>query len=208
MLKAIVLALSLLSGAAVPLPKARVPFGAIAKLQVYTPFWDEVCTAFSINKDKGYWVTTAHCGDDLAEYYIQDEPVKVVKVWPKEDLMILEGSHVPALRVAQELPLEGTPVYKWGYGRNWPAWISEGKTTNFLILHLPGEHHMVWMLDLVIRGGDSGAPIMTYDNQVVSVAEIYWDRPPQPVAGVVKNAEGGLPTPILYELLEPYLPTS
>lgn len=176
-----------------------IPYTSVA--QLITP--EGLCTAFSINERQGYWVSDDHClegvgeGDDMT---IRSFPVRVVQRSNQFDLVILRGPSAKALKVAQEQPIPGTPVFKWGHGDGRPrAWLSTGWMTEYLIF-APQYGHLIAVFDLYAVQGDSGAPIMTYDGQVVSTVENGWAP-----GRLGKSPTGGIVTPQLYEFVEDYL---
>lgn len=172
---------------------------------------DGQCTTWSVNQAKGYWVTDNHCIDHqegLGSGTIQGLPTTVVKAWDDLDLAVLTGPHAPALAVAEDMPNPGTKIFKWGYGESARPWLSKGTTSRHVVF-TPLVEHLLWIYDLEIRPGDSGAPVMTYDGTVVSVAEIYWPPDVQRRSRLLRSfvhPGAGLDTLTLYQALCPYLP--
>ena len=199
MLKQWLIVLGLLAAAGDP----RVPYHSVQLLTVP----DGVCTAFSINEQQGYWVTDDHCLEDGLGT-IKRFPTTLVKAWPDLDLAVLAGPPAPGLKIAEEIPVARTPIFKWGYGQSARPWMSKGYTTQHFA-YIPMAKHIVWLYNLEIAPGDSGAPVMTYDGVVVSVAEIYWPPSLKKKSRLLSSYEhpgGGLDTITLHEALAPYLP--
>lgn len=180
----------------------HIPYGSIAPIS--TQRSGNFCTAFSINKEKGYWATAAHClANDL---FVGQEHADVIAADEENDLAVLRSFHTDALEIADETPFPGVAVYKWGYGNGWPvAWASYGTRSRWAYFsHFLG--HIAVIFDLILAPGDSGSPIMTMDNKVVSIAEIIFRKEFAKRFEGVKNPGGGIDTVTLREFLEDYLP--
>jgi hypothetical protein len=177
---------------------SRIPYGSI--LPIALEGYGNVCTAFSINEKEGYWATADHClfGDE----YIYGDKIEIVMEDPQADIAVIRGPRVKALEVMAEVSDPGTPVYKWGYGNGWTTgWDSEGTLTDYLLFNR-SVGHIVMIFDLLVQPGDSGSPILTYDNKVMSIVELKFRKDKLDV----KNPSGGIDTPTMHDTLEPYLP--
>lgn len=190
----------------------HIPVDSVRQLSILTPMGSGTCTAFSINEQKHYWLTADHCIVDGAIFVLSDEQMKVEVEFPDQDLAIVSGvPSAKALEIADDFPAVGTAVYKWGFGNGWSvAWLSEGHTSGFLFTN-PEFRHIVMVLDLVIVPGDSGSPVLTYDNKVVTVAELafshgnFFCNDPRKPASCLKHASGGIDTITLHQTVAPWL---
>ena len=186
----------------------RIPVGSIAAFSYQGV---NVCTAFSVNEQLGYWATASHCfrsQDDAPELSIQGYPVDLVMDNPIADVAVFRGLRTTGLKVSNDQPYAWTPVFKYGYGNGWPvAWNSSGRFTDTVLMN-PLLGHPVILFDLDLKPGDSGGPIMLYDNTVVSMSELIFngERTKQFNERGIKNPSGGPDTETLYEVLSPYLP--
>lgn len=186
-------------------PAPKIPYGSIAPI-VYNGH--NVCTAFSINERQGYWATASHCFDDFRDITIHDFPLDLMVDNFQADIAVLRGPHTTALTVSNDQPYAWTPVYKYGYGNGWSVgWASFGRFTDTVIFN-PCIGHLVVLFDLAVRPGDSGSPIMTHDNKVVSIAEMIFTGDVKKKANDrgIEHPSGGIDTEGMYEVLEPYLP--
>lgn len=171
---------------------------SIARLQ---GVWDgkitTVCTAFSINEAKNYFLTANHC--DLRQSFTTGDGDTVVgtddhKIWvdgheafpifqsTEKDLMVLvvpEAGSVPALHRADlTAPGEAVLMYGWGFGLDLPfARIAHVAVPNtefpvvFTQLNYGSPENTYTLYDAPFVHGQSGGPIVDADGKVISLCQ-------------------------------------
>jgi len=133
------------------------------------------CTAFSINRDQGLYLTAAHCvpasysADEVDEPRIDGQPVTVVFLSTELDLAIVQATvKRPALEPRTEPLLVGSEVVSYGYGYGGPTPILRtGIVSGFMADPTTGAEWQ--MLDNALVGGMSGGPIVDRDGRIVGV---------------------------------------
>jgi S1-C subfamily serine protease len=140
------------------------------------------CSGFTINTEKHYVLTAAHCGHekDLDKSLLVDSrPAKVVAVDVHRDFLVVEVPDLerPQLQMAERNPSMGEQLasYGFGYGYERPmlrfAYISQNKA---LVPDAgPGEWLMV---DAAFVGGMSGGPLVNARGEVVMIVQMASDR--------------------------------
>lgn len=173
-----------------------------------TDFWTGLpvtsnhCTAWSLNEDKHYWATAAHCVLDQAtqtvearDYKIMNDSASLVAVDPEDDLAVLqtEVMSAPALKITKHAPDWDDEVYSAGFPFGWDEpilsfhWRYIGTETfeekRFLLFSLAGAP------------GNSGSPILR-KGKVISV----WQIGLTPFGAFA----GGVETEKMYLFFEPF----
>lgn len=133
------------------------------------------CTAFSINRDQGLYMTAAHCvpasysADEVDEPRIDGQPFTIVFLSTELDLAIVQAAvKRPALEPRATPLLVGSEVVSYGYGYGSPAPILRtGVISGFMADASTGAEWQ--MLDNALVGGMSGGPIVDREGKVVGV---------------------------------------
>jgi S1-C subfamily serine protease len=117
------------------------------------------CSGFTINTEKHYVLTAAHCGHekDLDKSLLVDSrPAKVVAVDVHRDFLVVEVPDLerPQLQMAERNPSMGEQLasYGFGYGYERP------------------------MVDAAFVGGMSGGPLVNARGEVVMIVQMASDR--------------------------------
>ena len=134
-----------------------------------------MCTAFSINEERGIFLTAKHCIDEYTSDEGQQEhsllyhqPYTVLLSNEDLDIAILVSKrHArPALRPRRASLSVGEPVatYGYGYGLNQPTF----RTSNISLLST-SKNPYATHLDNAIIPGMSGGPVVDSRGQLVGV---------------------------------------
>lgn len=145
---------------------ATAPIACSAHQQV-------TCTAFSINRDQGLYLTAKHCTDPYDEAgedvpQLDGKPLQVVYSNDALDLAIVRSTvKRPALRYRTQ-PLEiGNEVASLGYGAGFKVPMLR---TAVVSLFVADDAKAEWiLLDNALIGGMSGGPIVDRAGRVVGV---------------------------------------
>src|SRR5258708_3370783 len=139
-----------------------------------------VCTAFSVNEKKHYWVTAKHCISSTAHYTIGSEPATVVDQYDVDDLAILKtGLGAPQLELAREQPVVGDSVATVGYPAGSATMVSSWGRVMTLDIKLavnngwfafPDVNHYM-LFTMPVLGGHSGSPVF-HAGKVISVMQV------------------------------------
>ena len=146
-----------------------------------------ICTAFSINEEKGFWATAGHCvvfwtfpedgkGDptlnfrDIGIHDIEVEPVFVDV--PGDVAVVQSVFHAPTIPLGEQpvidLNKDLPEVTLYGYMFGQDPTIFKGRIANLhLVLQVP---YMVF--DSHCGGGHSGSPVLDKHNEVISILQI------------------------------------
>ena len=133
------------------------------------------CTAFSINRDQGLYMTAAHCvppsysAEEVDEPRIDGQPVTVVFLSAELDLAIVKAVvKRPALYPRAEALVAGNEVGSYGYGYGGMAPIfRSGVVSGFITDPTTAAEWL--MFDNALVGGMSGGPIVDRDGFLVGV---------------------------------------
>lgn len=150
------------------------------------------CTSWSINKKEGWWVTAAHCINEMNQVD-GGKATKVVMFDTNTDLAIYGANRAPALHIAPNSPRTGDEVFITGYphasldpitffGKVANPWARLNKDLTVSIYNVLG------------LPGVSGAPIVDRSGRVVGVAQ----------NSTQNGAVYGTPFRIVKETLMPY----
>ena len=138
---------------------------------------DGFCTTFSINREKGYWVTAAHCtGLEMPEawhYIISGQVATPIKIDRSMDLAILVGPKAGSLWLQPIAPKGGELINIVGYLDGSPFLsVLEGSLANPDSIVLPDwwVHNAIFETSPLDFRGVSGGPIML-DGKVISVMQ-------------------------------------
>lgn len=131
-----------------------------------------VCTAFSINKDKGYWITANHCWDETNTF--NGLPQKVIAYNESLDLFIFEANKAEALKLATKSPEVGDGVYLIGYPHGSLDLLTFfGKLSAVDARTLSNQpNSKVQVFNLLALPGNSGAPILDNSGRVIGIGQI------------------------------------
>lgn len=148
-----------------------IPFKSVAPIQrinddgVNTNY----CTAFSINKDKGYWLTANHCWAETNTF--AGKPIVWEAYNETLDLAIFSGPHADSLKFAIKAPDVGDELLIMGYphGALDPI-VFFGKLASQLARMTPTMSGAVF--NVVGLPGDSGAPIIDKSGRVIGVCQL------------------------------------
>ena len=141
------------------------------------------CTVFSINQDRGLWLTANHCVDSQT-LIINEHSAFVFMFDAWKDLAILhtEGYGVRALPFCNEPPAKGDKVFVSGHTWGW-----EGRTYLPGVVANPKQIFKIWdgqhqidypVMQFAIPGispGNSGSPVVKEHCGVISVLQGMWD---------------------------------
>lgn len=131
-----------------------------------------VCTAFSINKDKGYWITANHCWHETNTFH--NLPQTWVAYNEKLDLMVFQSYKAESLKLAIKAPDVGDDVYLIGYPHGsldlltFFGKLSSGKART--LNNQPEFNTQVF--NILALPGNSGAPILDKSGRVVGIGQI------------------------------------
>ena len=138
-----------------------------------------VCTAFSINRDQGLYMTAFHCTEEFmntpreegakAEFpTLFDKPLEVIYANKALDLAILKAEvKKPALRYRTR-PLEvGNEVGAYGYGMGMAVPIFRSAIVSVFLRDEAGTEWV--LLDNSLVQGMSGGPIVDRSGRVIGV---------------------------------------
>ena len=134
---------------------------------------DGFCSAFSVNEEKGFFLTADHCLD--ADMSINDHKVDILATNGIVDLALIHADvHDPALLLGDQPP-QGSEVELIGYVKKNPVTFS----LSILGVTQPFEDAPFMFLfggPLHAVGGMSGGPIVDAKGGVVSVITGYVDE--------------------------------
>lgn len=150
-----------------------------------------VCTAESVNIEKHYWMTAAHCVADIGPEgrFIQGVPVVLVDVQTDVDLAVIE---VPGLAASFEFPLVlagpswQEDIIMAGHPFGYPdIFVTRGYVANPKA-SVDGTPFMVF--DMAGAPGNSGSPVINLRGGMISLLQIGWGRTFGPVCGGTTTA--------------------
>ena len=156
-----------------------------------TPIHGVICTTWSINEKKGFWMTAAHCVQPEVVWTVPSDPnvqpervetpayreidgkvATIVKVDYKIDLALLYADvHQPGFRFGA-YPAVGDTVTVYGFPLGWTdpiaTWL---RVSNQFIASKwqDGVGYMVF--DGAIYHGHSGSPVIDRKGKVISVVQ-------------------------------------
>lgn len=148
-----------------------------------------ICTVTSINQDKHYWLTAAHCvlseeapmldGPESVEpTFVETHPTEVVFADRALDLAVLKVAElsVPAVKIAKAMPAVGSVIIVVGH----PVGLDQVQLFQGYVASLRTEvepESWYMMYDLTVCGGNSGSVVVNKRDEVVSVVQIGYGRP-------------------------------
>lgn len=157
------------------------------------------CTVTSINQEKHYWLTAAHCvdasGDDEPTVRaIMGEPIEPVAVDYKVDVAVVQTARAsaPALKLATTAPQLEDPIRMVGYPFGFPFQVTVTGAVAALDAPLANEDGSVtrfMLVNMTGAPGNSGSAILNTAGEVVSVLQIGWGRSFSPMMGGVPFSE-------------------
>jgi S1-C subfamily serine protease len=163
------------------------------------------CTTWSINAQKHYYATAAHClGENAPTPHLFGQRVKVVLDDEKADVAVVQGPvGSPALKLSKDAPQIGDQIHVTGFPYGFPKVM----TFKGLFAHpgmdiyekdQDGEKHYAGtyaLFDMTAAPGNSGSPVMNKDGKVVSLLQVGWQA----------RITGGIVYSELVRVLEPYV---
>ena len=149
---------------------------------------NNICTATSINSDKHFWLSAAHCFelDSFGPRYIGGDVVKLIKIDPLNDIAIVqtERAFAPAMRMAKVAPELGDSLMVVGH----PFGINLAILTFGSLAHPgtnlgdpQGKDYMLYTV--VAAPGNSGSAVLNLKGEVISVLQIGFGRTFAPMVG-------------------------
>ena len=167
---ALVLALSLSAQATLAAP----PVTPVASIEQPREdgVWGTVCTAFSIDQQRGLFLTAAHC---LAENMTLDGQIAwVVYRNEKLDLAVLEsrGAYRPALKPCAENAKVGDMVVAVGHAYGLPVLSARIGHVAIAYAEIPfaqGGTNFFMVTDFALIGGMSGGPMLGETGCVIAI---------------------------------------
>lgn len=165
---------------------------------------DHFCSTWSINKDKHFYVTAAHCVvDESDDEEMNSLPIPHLSggvatvIWTdtKLDLAVIEGPvGNEAFKLAPISPKVGDEVEVVGFPFGMEKTVGHATITN-LHQKVEGEGTQKTILvGLGVAPGNSGGPVLK-GGKVVSVLQIGWR---------VGGFYGGIPWDLLVKALKPF----
>lgn len=129
-----------------------------------------ICTAFSINEIRGYYLTAAHC---LSEGLptIDGHSVQVVYRNDSMDITVLRTESFRTALPHRRKPLKAgmpTAAYGYGYGLVHPIL----KTSHVAIVDMPLRDVHLTILDASIIPGMSGGPVVDQWGYVAGICQL------------------------------------
>lgn len=150
-----------------------------------------ICTVSSINEKQRYWLTAAHCVEDMElVYYVAGEKATVVMRDVLNDLAILQTptQTAPALDLAKKGPEVEDRVTVAGYPFGYPdPFLTLGTVANpsTKFTDEPGFDRPFMLFQVAGAPGSSGSPVVNRKGDLVSVIQIGWGRGFSPIMGGV-----------------------
>lgn len=125
------------------------------------------CTATSINEEKQYWLTAAHCLGKPR--YIDTEQVEIIYLNAKSDLAVVKTRSKPtkALKMATRGPDYGDSIKIVGHpmGITTPIMFQ-----GYVAAPVIDEGYM--LLDMESCAGDSGSAVVNEKDEIVAVVQV------------------------------------
>jgi S1-C subfamily serine protease len=133
---------------------------------------DGFCSGFSIDNERDYMMTAAHCIPPMNEGFLVDNAIPVVIHFDRDlDVAVLyvEGMDRRELRPRTKLIKVGMEVGSLGFARE-NGLYSHFRAGNVAGIGTVDEFEGIWIqLDQAIIGGMSGGPIVDTDGKVVMI---------------------------------------
>ena len=161
---------------------AKLPYNLYSIKPLYNGD-QAICTTWSLNKEKGLWVTAAHCvqfeaemdGEwiwiQFADLQIAEKPVTIVRLDLMNDLALLSADvHVKALEFGK-YPQVGDFVTVYGFPAGWKTPLVTWLHVSQPFLVLGGRYWM--LLDGHVWPGHSGSPVLDKKGHVIAVVQAH-----------------------------------
>lgn len=133
-----------------------------------------ICTAWSLNEQRGYWGTAAHCmGDEPLT--INGEPVTPIYVNHRLDIAVLRGPREEAIPLGRQSPKGGETITLLGFPNGWNVFVVERGIVHYAHAWLSPRHPRM-IMKLEARHGHSGSPILNDRGEVVSILQGGWEK--------------------------------
>src|SRR6266498_3767475 len=146
------------------------------------------CSTWSINQEKHYYVTAAHCvkGDEgeMPIPHIKGVVVSPVFIDVVQDIAVVVGEFgSPALKIANNMPQVGDKVTIVGYPLGLDQQVGQAVVQ---VLHqkVKGEANKTIFSGFGVAPGSSGSAVLNKSGQVISDLQLGW-----PIGGIY----GGIP---------------
>lgn len=157
-----------------------------------------ICTATSINKAKGYWLTAAHCVQQPT--FIQTEETVTEASDTTLDIAVLSTPllRVKALKLQKNAPKVGQRILMVGHPLGLAALLFQG-TIASLSTSLPDSNAPFALFDMTACGGNSGSSVVSSKDEIVSILQIGLGGRP------CMSLSGGAPWAVLVKFIEKYV---
>lgn len=164
---------------------SRSLYASVARVSVYTDpgVPAATCSAFSINEDRNYYLTAAHCA---GEYLMLDNQIAWRIYFNDElDLMVVQAPGLTrlALEPSRRAVTQGTEIAAYGYAEGLPLpslrtgvvqlaniqldiWVGDPFTGRVVT----GQRWHV--SDYAYIGGMSGGPVVDRSGRIVSIVQL------------------------------------
>ena len=165
----IVIALFILTTSSIA--KQYVPYNSIQPIQQLDDegILKNVCTSFSINKAKGYWLTARHCALDGTMFH--NKPITWIGYNDALDLAIFEADFMDSIKLATGPPQVGDEVIIIGYplGSIDPI-VFFGRVSNPLARVDATQTKAIF--NLIGLPGNSGGPILDKSGRLIGIGQL------------------------------------
>ncbi len=175
---------------------------SVARLDLYRGEEQGVCTAFSINENRAFFLTAAHCVTGSERMMLEGQETWVTFLSEEHDLavMLKPGASKPALHPRISPVGVGTEAGAYGYGYGWTvAQLRVGKVAGIELPLAQIEQEGTDTLTMFDQGfvmGQSGGPLVDANGSVIAL--IQMGDPSGGVMGLGRSID------IVYEATKQY----
>lgn len=152
--------------------------GSVVRVESTVGEETAICTAFSINEAKHYFMTATHCaGIEMKLDGVEADTDRIILEDVEADIMIVAAKDLdrPALVLAKRDVRVGQPIAALGYA--WGMALPAFRTGVASILGLigPWDEQRYTVADFAFIGGMSGGPVVDQNGRVVSIVQLGTD---------------------------------